>query len=387
MESLLIFISAIGLSYLLNAILLRFSNNFGVESRQLQNLVRWSSTSKPTTGGIAFYITFLVGGIVLLLFYPESTFSAKGFPALFLGATLAFLIGFADDAYGTHPMLKLLGQVLCAVVLIYFGIHIEFFMLRNPSLIFLDYLLTIVWVVGLMNSFNMLDNMDGVTTTITLTIMAVTITLLTRIEGLSLFFYIYVLIIGSFLGFLYFNWRPAKVYMGDTGSMYIGLLMAFVGIHYFWNVNTSPDNISLTRGGLVPLLTFLVPIMDTSFVTVARIRRGVSPFQGGRDHTTHHLVHVGVPERLVPVLLGFVSLLSGGLAVFIYVLIPEWDAQYMLLFMIYPISVFGIFIFLYRKGARIGKMKAIMAEREKIRLRLLEEMQQTEAANPLAAQS
>ncbi len=367
MESVLIFLLATAFSIILNNILLRFSTNFGVSSRQSQNLIRWASTTKPTTGGISFYITFLLGSTLLLILHPELALTSPEYLALFLSATMAFLVGFADDAYGTHPWLKLAGQFCCGIILLYFGIYIHFFSLMDPSLLLADYLLTLFWVVGLMNSLNMLDNMDGVTGTVALSILVISMGLAVKGIGLNYLFYIYVAISGSFVGFLFFNWRPAKIYMGDTGSMFIGLVVGFLGIKYFWNIDTSPDNISYLRIGVIPLMAFIVPIMDTSFVTIARIRRGVSPMQGGRDHLTHHLVHIGVPEILVPVLLGFLSLLSGGLSILAYMLIPEWDPMYLISFGVYPIIMICTFAYIYTKGARIGRMKSALQEREKLK--------------------
>ena len=363
MKSVLLLFGTVGFSYMLNKILLRFSRNFGVDSRQTQNIVRWAATSKPTTGGISFYITFLVGSLILLIMRPEAA-SSQTYLALFLSATLAFMIGFADDAYGTHPGLKFLGQVACGVILLAFDIHIDYFAQAAPGYWWLDYALTLFWVVGMMNSLNMLDNMDAVTTTIATSIALVTMTMIISREGISNLFYVLIVVCGGFVGFLFWNWRPAKVYMGDTGSMFIGMIMAFVGIKYFWNIRTSPDNISFIRMGLIPLLVFLVPIMDTTFVTVARLARGQSPFVGGKDHLTHNLARVGIPEEMVPVTLGIVSIVSGMLAFFAYKLTPEWQSFYSFLFACYPVLVFGLFTFLYRKGTRIGKMKELLAARE-----------------------
>lgn len=368
MESVLILFGAIGFSFVLNQILLTFSKNFGVDSRQAQNIIRWGSTSKPTTGGISFYITFLVGTLVLLVLRPDVASSASRYLALFASATLAFLVGFADDAYGTHPGLKFLGQIFCGVILIAFGIQIHFFTLWAPELWVFDWFLTVFWVVGMMNSLNMLDNMDGVTTTVALSIIITTLAMIISAHGLTNLFYIFIAVVGSFAGFLYHNWRPARIYMGDTGSMFIGLVLAFGGIMFFWNIKASPDNISHVRKALIPLMVFLVPVMDTTFVTFARLARGSSPFVGGKDHLTHHLVHIGIPERFVPVMLGIISLVSGGLALFAYKLIPEWNPAYSVIFTAYPVCIFALFTYLYRKGGRIGKMKDLIAHREKLRL-------------------
>lgn len=357
MESVLILLGAVSFSYLLNIILFKFSKNFGVESRQTQNVIRWSSTSKPTTGGISFYITFLLGTLLLLLWNPELVSGRGVYLGFFTSASLAFLIGFADDAYGTHPSLKFLGQVGCGLILIGFGVHIKFFSLFSPYFIMLDYALTLFWVVGIMNSLNMLDNMDGVTAMIATTILVITLSMVAMNSGLSNFLFILIAIAGSFLGFLFMNWKPAKIYMGDTGSMFIGLVLAFCGIQYFWNVEASPDNISLIRKSIIPFMVFLVPIMDTTFVTIARIRRGSSPFVGGKDHLTHQLARVGVPEHLVPLVLGCVSIISGLVALVATTLIPDWDSLYSILFSLYPIVVFALFTYLYQRGVRIAGEK------------------------------
>jgi len=313
-------------------------------------------------------MTFLVASLVLILVRPAGLELSSQFLALFLSTTLAFLVGFADDAYGTHPRAKLLGQVGCGMILLAFGIHIELFSLARPELIFLDYFLTLFWVVGVMNSLNMLDNMDGVTTMVGITIGLGTLNMMIATQGLSLSFFILIAILGGLVGFLFWNWHPAKVYMGDTGSLFIGMVAAFFGIVYFWNTKAAPDNISTIRSGLIPLMVFIVPIMDTTFVTIARLARGDSPFQGGKDHLTHQLARLGVPQALVPVTLGIVSVISGLLAFYAYKLIPEWQPFYSLFFALYPAALFGLFGLLYVRGTRIAKVRELLAQKEQVRL-------------------
>lgn len=352
--------------------MLKYTRDFGVKSRQTQpNMIRWAG-AKPTVGGISFYITFLVFMLLLALVYPSSVGGGKNL-ALLLSSTLAFLIGFADDTYNISPRLKFMGQVSCALILEGFGIRIEYF-----NLWFLDIPLTILWVVGIMNSVNMLDNMDAVTTSVATTIVVTSLIMITMVEGITPLFLILTAIAGGFVGFLFWNWSPARIYMGDTGSLFVGMVLAFVGIVFFWNIKPDPDNVSHIRQGIIPVLTFMVPILDTSFVTIARIRRGVSPFQGGKDHTTHHLAHLGIPVPMVPVVLGTISLVSGAMALVIFRLIPEWRTVYTLLFILYPASLFGIFIFLYNRGGRIGKMKDLTMQREKARQQRLTQQQEGE---------
>ena len=361
MNSVIVFLGGLAFAYILNGFFLRYIRNFGIASRQGQGLVRWASMSKPTIGGISFYITFLAGFALLSIIFPYHMMYTPTFLAFFLSMSFAFTIGLADDAFGMQPLHKFLGQILCAVILLSFGVKIRFFTLYSPDLWWLDYGLTTFWVVGLMNSLNMLDNMDGVTATVALSILITTLMMVANVEGLSIFFFLLIVIAGSLIAFLFFNWNPSRIYMGDTGSMFIGLLLAFVGIQYFWNLKTTPDNVSFLRNLLIPVMVFIVPLTDTILATFSRIFRGVRPTQGGKDHLTHHLVHVGVPEALIPLALGSVSLLSGTLTLVACKLIPEWDPLYSALFVIHPIALFSIFMYLYRKGGRIGKMKDSIA--------------------------
>lgn len=359
--SIVLLLTSIIFSYLLTVFLLKFSKNFGVKSREKNNQIRWGTSSKPTIGGISFYLTFILGALLLAFWMPSAINpeNNKQFIALFLSATLAFLIGLADDAYNTKPYMKLVGQIICGLILIAFGIHIRYF-----EIPLLDWGLTIFWVIAMMNSLNMLDNMDAVTTTVSLSIIAVTLGMIV-LNGMNpSMYYILIIIAGSFIGFLFLNWKPSKAYMGDTGSMFVGLVLAFMGIIFFWNIKTDPDNIDFVRKGLIPFILFIVPIMDTSFVTVARLYRRVSPMQGGRDHTTHHLAHLGVPENLIPVTLGSLSIFSGCVSLYANHLISNWIPLYTILFTLYPVSVFSVFIYLYRKGMKIGKLKELKAIRK-----------------------
>ncbi len=378
-------LATIGFSYLLNGILLRYSRGFGVTSREGLNQERWSAAKKPTTGGISFYITFLVGFLVLQVALPGDNLPPSRYLALVLSTTLAFLVGFADDAYTMNPRLKFLGQIACAGVLIYFKVYIQFFTVWSPMLWPLDYILTAFWVVGIMNSLNMLDNMDGVTTTVALSITAVAMSMLIFREGMNNMFLLMAVTAGGFIGFLFWNWRPARIYMGDTGSLFIGMFLAYLGIIYFWNIHATPDNVSHIRKGLVPLLVFLVPIMDTTFVTISRISRGVSPFQGGRDHLTHNLVRLGVIEPMVPASLGIITLISGSMSIFVYFLIPEWTPFYSLLFCVYPVTLFILFTFFYRKGERIGKYRDLIKKREQHASTVATEQQANISPNPAPA--
>ncbi len=307
------YIGSAGFCILLNGILLRFSRNLGVRERQ-RPAIRWTNGFKPSLGGIPFYIAFLLSFIFYAVFVePGSGFRDVQALGFLSAASMAFLMGLADDAYNTRPFLKLFVQVLCGCFLFWTGSTIELF----ESELW-NFLITVIWVVGVMNSVNMLDNMDGVTGLVSLTII------LTGL-GFSVFFgmgdeLFPVLMVGTIAalsGFLVFNWHPSSMFMGDTGSQFLGVFLAAIGIKYFWNV-TSMEMVSggFTKAVMTVFLVFLVPLLDTTIVVLRRLIEGRSPFIGGRDHTTHHLSYLGLSDRKVALVFGGISLVSCSLSLF-----------------------------------------------------------------------
>ncbi len=152
----------------MNKILYRFTRNMGVHgTRDDGTIIRWGSTSKPTVGGISFFITFILAALVFFIVQGKEAELSREFLGLLASVTVGFILGLSDDAYNTKPLLKFLLQVSCGVLMIVFGVYIEL-----THIAILDYALTIFWVVGIMNSVNLLDNMDAVTGTISVFIMA-----------------------------------------------------------------------------------------------------------------------------------------------------------------------------------------------------------------------
>ena len=339
---------------MLNKILYRLSITVGA-NRQNENVVRWASTTKPTIGGISFFITFLLSALVYFITQKPNDTDLDHFLVLVSVVTLGFLIGLHDDAYNTRPLLKFSGQVACGVILIATGQHIQLFGFWP-----VDYFLTIFWVVGIMNSINLLDNMDGVTGSVSLMIVVVAILRMVVFPGgsdMNPFLFVLVASVGGLLGFLFMNWHPSKIYMGDTGSQFLGALLAAIGIRFFWNfAHDGHEPFWLTKA-MVPVIVFIVPIMDTTFVTFARIMRGQSPFVGGKDHLTHNMTYVGIQEFQVPVLLGIVSLLSGLMAVFGLRYLFTWTTTQAILYVLFVLLVFGVFYGVFRRGERIGRAK------------------------------
>ncbi len=228
-----LFIVSFMFSILINYILLRFAQTLGVRGRN-ENEIRWNPEVKPSLGGISFYLVFLMAFIVaILLPHQQEGFNVQ-VVGILLAATLSFLMGLADDAFNTQPLLKFLTQIFCGLIVIISGLSIQIF--ENQ---FINYFLTVFWVVGMMNSLNMLDNMDGIATIVSITACFFVVALklaITNSTGYSAVLSLGVL--GALVGFLVYNFHPSKMFMGDTGSQFLGLFLAVMGITHCWNTPT-----------------------------------------------------------------------------------------------------------------------------------------------------
>lgn len=344
----LYFIGTIILSFLINGIFLKFASTLGMRNSP-ETVIRWSSTSKPSLGGISFYLIFLLSIICYSIFFKEPHILLnKRLLGLLAACTLAFLMGLSDDAYNTRPLLKFLIQVSCALILITTGTHIVMF-----SNDFLNYTITLLWVVGLMNSINMLDNMDGITTIVSIAIILSSILIIklnNDINNVNVFSLIGVM--AALIGFLYFNWHPSKMFMGDTGSQFLGLFLAAMGIIYFWNPINGCESYVESKHFFIMLLSFAIPIIDTTTVVINRISKGKSPFVGGKDHTTHSLFFMGVTEKRIAILYFVICLVSMFFNLLIVRYIPNWSILHIILFSIYFILLFW---FLYSPARKHGR--------------------------------
>ncbi len=340
------FIILIGFSALINGLFLKFAKTLGMRNSGSSNndetIIRWGSTSKPAFGGISFYILFLFSFIVAAFKHNLIDTQVLG---ILISVSLGFMIGLADDAYNTKPLLKFLGQVTCAVVLVATKTKINLF--ENDMV---NIALTIFWVIGMMNSVNMLDNMDGITTSVSIFVFLTTL-LLFVVKGdfNNIFFIICLGQVAALMGFLYFNWNPSRMYMGDSGSQFLGVLLAAVGILFFWNAEQSNGvSLEFSRKILAAVTVFILPIVDTTSVTINRLLKKQSPFVGGRDHTTHHLSYAGFSDREVAIVFCAIAAISMFLSIYILRYIEIWNNQAIVLFSSYCIVIFSILYYLTR---------------------------------------
>lgn len=328
-------------SLICNELLLRFSQSLGIRNKN-DVTVRWANESKPSLGGVAFFVAFLFGAIgYSIVFQNENIFHNKEFVGLLAAGVLAFVMGLSDDAYNTKPFIKLVVQIACGLILV--ATHTVIQLTGNS---YVDAIVTVFWVVAIMNSLNMLDNMDGITGT---TVLFILITCL--VSDIILFDWnmnIWTLTllvqIGAILGFLRFNIHPSKLFMGDAGSQFIGLFAAFFSIHDLWSVG-SKTNLNALTGLAITLIAFTPAAADTLTVVINRLRKGQSPMVGGKDHTTHHLVYAGLKDRQVWLVFVMIASFSSLIAV-LAIIFAKWGNPWMAVFL--SSYFFLVFFFLYR---------------------------------------
>lgn len=350
MPHILFFLFAVAFSVLINGLFLKFSRTLGFKNNTDSTMIRWGSTSKPAFGGISFYIVFLMAFAFYAILFADEKIPIS-FIGILIAGSIGFLVGLADDAYNTNPLLKFIGQFACAVVLIATDNYIQLF---ESNII--NYILTFFWITGMMNSINMLDNMDGISTSVSIGIFSTALFAMIIFSDFgNIYYWILLGVLASLLGFLYYNWNPSRMYMGDTGSQFLGVILAAVGIHFFWNGYHFEETDNLLPKIITPILIFLPTLADTVTVTINRLLRGQSPFVGGRDHTTHHLSYLGLKDRHVAIFFLSLSFLVSGIALYLNYEIKQWTTIH---FVATIVLVLGIFGFLYGITKRKNKANA-----------------------------
>lgn len=258
---------------------------------------RWHQKPTALLGGIAIYLSSIIPAFFIM---PLN----RMFLGFFIGATFLFLVGLADDKFHFAPYTKLFAQIIAGCIAVAFGVT-----LGIPMNNFLVVPLTLLWIIGVTNSFNLLDNIDGLAAGIAAisSIMLFISSLFFSNNPLAIFSLI---LCGATLGFLPYNFHPAKIFMGDSGSMFLGYSMAVISIS---GTSRHISNLLITM--IIPVLILSVPIFDTLFVMIGRVFQGKKIFQGGKDHTSHRLVTLGLSQRKTVLLLYALSTVFGLVAI------------------------------------------------------------------------
>jgi UDP-GlcNAc:undecaprenyl-phosphate GlcNAc-1-phosphate transferase len=298
------------LALILTPVVRRLARRWGAVARPKTD--RWHKKPTAMLGGVAIFLSVATVILVYLLFVQPQAQEIQNHSRSYLWVALAssaflFAVGLADDLFHAKPYQKLIGQVMGAAFVIYYGLSLPW----TGSATF-NMVITIFWLIGITNAVNLLDNMDGLAAGIA-AIASIFLAVNFVVNGQPAEALVLGVFAAALMGFLVYNSNPASIFMGDCGSMFIGFFLA----------TTSLMSISGGRSRsflpvlAVPILVLLIPIFDTALVTILRKLSGRPASQGGRDHTSHRLVALGLSERrAVWMLYGFAAL-SGLLAMLV----------------------------------------------------------------------
>jgi UDP-GlcNAc:undecaprenyl-phosphate GlcNAc-1-phosphate transferase len=262
-------------------------------------------------GGLAVAVPITLGFPLVIFTSISSEIKNQFFLGLILPSLTIAFIGLLDDLYQLPPWPRLIAQsgagVITSLMLYLSDSGVKFF--DNP---WINGVLTSFWVVTIINALNFMDNMDGLATSLSI-VISLSLFILSYLNGQYLVTALCTTIAAACIGFLFWNRRPASIYLGDTGALYLGFLLAAISIRV--DVNSDAEIIRV----LVPLLIFAIPVIDITQVVISRVVKGKSPFEGGRDHLSHLLLNKGLSESKVLTLLTVSALFFSLIGVFLAV--------------------------------------------------------------------
>jgi len=293
-----VFVTTTIVSYLITPLIRNIAIKTGYLDHPKSTKVHAHPT--PLLGGLGIYIAFVVGLFTTIRFVQEPKLVS-----ILIGCTFLLIVGLIDDKMGMMPEMKLLAQLLAAMVIVKSGIRIEFL-----SNYYLNSIFTYLWIVGITNSFNLLDNMNGLSAGIAViaaVFFGVVMWASNQIEIAVVSF----AMAGAALGFLKHNFPRAHIFMGDTGSLVVGFVLASTAILGSWNTRF------LTTSLAMPIVILAYPIFDTTLVAIMRLKEGRSVFQGGRDHSSHRLALLGFKKKRAVLVIYSICMLLGFSALLI----------------------------------------------------------------------
>ena len=263
----------------------------------------------PYLGGVAIIVGVVIVSYIALI---SKSFTWNNFwlatsvigPAIAMG-----LVGLWDDIKSLNPLPRFIGQSMAGIVVAIILILND--NIGNPTgVTVLDAVITVLWIVGICNSINFFDNLDGGAAG-TVAITAISLTYLAITGDQYFIAALSIVVAGSTLGFLIWNRAPARIYMGDAGALFLGLLIATLTVRF------KPSTDHSVTSFAIPVLLLAIPILDTTVAVFSRLRRKVSPFQGGKDHLSHRLVRAGLSRKLSAITLWSLTGLFSFLAILI----------------------------------------------------------------------
>jgi UDP-GlcNAc:undecaprenyl-phosphate GlcNAc-1-phosphate transferase len=303
---------------------------------------RWHRKVTPVFGGVAIGLT-LFAGVGLSGHAPSVA-------VVLAGAAIIFIVGLIDDVISLKPSTKLIVEFALASLLLFFGYRLNWL-----DSITLDSLLTLAWVVGVTNAFNLLDNMDGLCAGIAMIVgTALLMEMVSRGDGASAQTAYLAVLLGATGGFLLYNVNPASIFMGDSGALLLGFSFSALTLNAATDAASQSNVLSIVAA---PVLVLLIPILDTTLVTVMRTLSGRSASVGGRDHTSHRLVAIGLSERAAVAVLWFLAGVGGSIAVAMRFFAASWTGLAAVLFGV-GMVLFAVYLARIRVYEDVGQAPA-----------------------------
>lgn len=330
-----IFVTSLVLSIFLTPFVVMIAHR--VKAIDMPSFKKIHKKPVPRFGGVGIFISFWLV-VLIASFFPNligdylRTASYANY-CLFFGSLAALLLGIYDDIVGANAFTKLSIQISIALVLYILGFQIT--RITNPfgSAIYLGWFsapVTVLWIVGIMNAVNLIDGLDGLATGVAL-IASLSLVGVSLILDHPLIVIYLICLSGALMGFLKFNFNPAKIFLGDSGSMFLGFLLATTSI-------MGSQKSSTLVAIFIPLLVFAVPIFDTSYAFFRRIVRGAHPFKGDKEHVHHSLLKAGMSHRGSVLM---IYLICFGLGALAFVISFQQNERVALLFFL--VGVFSLF--------------------------------------------
>lgn len=334
----LIFIAAAVMVFLLTPLAIKIAPKIGAVDIP-QDDRRMHSVTMPRFGGAAIYLGSM---LAMIFFLPEAGDSR--FIGIPIGATLILLMGIADDIWGLSAMVKLVGQIAAAGILFGFSVQISF--ITNPfdgTYIYFPFLLslivTVLWIVGITNTINLIDGLDGLAAGVSL-IATGAIAYIAFVDGRYEITMAFMALSGSCLGFLPWNFHPAKIFMGDGGALYLGFMIAALSV-------LSPMKSATVIATILPLFVLALPILDTLMAIIRRIKNKRPIMEADKGHLHHRVMTVGMGQKRTVLVLYSISGIMGVAAILI--------SQNMVVEALFLIAIAVVLIYVFMKERGFGK--------------------------------
>lgn len=312
---------------------------FRIGAVDAPNYRKVHSRIMPRLGGLAIFLSFLIG---LLILRPDSQYIV----AIVIGATLIIITGVLDDMYEISAKAKMLGQLAAAGIIVFYGgIQIEFITLPFGGELefgFLSIPVTILWIIGITNAINLIDGLDGLAAGVS-TIALITLSVMAFIMADFFVLAVAALLACSTIGFLFYNFHPAKIFMGDTGALFLGFMIAVLSLLGFKNITM----VSF----IIPVIMLGVPISDTFFAIVRRVRNKQKWSDPDKSHLHHRLIDIGFSHRQTVLIIYGIAAMFGLFAI-IFSMAKIWGAILLVTVILVALELFVEIIGLAGKNYR-----------------------------------